>query len=259
MKRIARNRLKSFRFGGSLTLPEIVAGIRACLANGRQQCHGGELLAENGFRGSAVAAYLIAQQELGKIWVLKRMVTLKAEDADRWRSCWKDFRNHGAKNLSTQQMLGATEHSDAGSSLFWSLLEFDRDRSEPLEQARQASLYVDFIEEDRDWWVPNDLTAEIVGLARARAEKLLTHVEIEWDVGLLSTRALEVFRTEFENWRPEIEVGTEYEPREFDELVIGLRGPYRRFLRRLVDEGILHLGDHEMTVLSEPLDEFLDA
>ena len=258
MSRIAdRKRWDFLSYRGPLSIPEIAKGMEACVRNARAQYESGKLLLSEGRWGSAISAFLVAQQEAGKVWILRRMALLEETDDAKWKACWRDFRHHSAKNLSTQQMMVGLEYPPEGGSVFWSLLEFDRDRSETLEQARQAALYVDFIEVDRDWWTPDDLTSEVAELAEGRTTKLLNHLIAEHEVGILSCRALEVYREEFSGWEPGIEVDKEYPAEDFDERVIGLRGPYKRFLRRLFHEDVIDLGNHELLILGKPVLEFL--
>lgn len=258
MSRVAdRKRWAFMSYRGPLSIPEIAKGMQACIENARAQYESGKLLLAKDRRGEAISAFLVAQQEAGKVWILRRMALLDEAEDKEWKACWRDFRHHSAKNLSAQQIMAALEYPPEDGSVFWSLLEFDRDNSETLEQARQAALYVDFIGEDREWWTPDDLTSKIAELAERRTGNLLNHLIAEQEVGLLSCRALQVYREEFRGWRPEIEVAKEYPAQDFDERVTGLRGPYKRYLQRLVNENVIDLHNHEVLILGQPALEFL--
>ena len=141
MTRVAdRKRWAFMSYRGPLSIPEIAKGMEACIESARAQYGSGKLLHAKDRRGDAISAFLVAQQEAGKVGILRRMALLDEAENKEWKACWTDFRHHSAKNLSAQRIMAALECPPEGGSVFWSLLEFDRDRSEPLEQARQAGV-----------------------------------------------------------------------------------------------------------------------
>ena len=141
MTRVAdRKRWAFMSYRGPLSIPEIAKGMEACIESARAQYGSGKLLHAKDRRGDAISAFLVAQQEAGKVGILRRMALLDEAENKEWKACWTDFRHHSAKNLSAQRIMAALECPPEGGSVFWSLLEFDRDNSETLEQARQAAL-----------------------------------------------------------------------------------------------------------------------
>ena len=80
---------------------------------------------------------------------------------------------------------------------------------------------------------------------------------MEKKIGFFSPKALKIYREEFNNFHPEIELNKEYEIEDFGNRIFGLKGPYKKYLRRLIDEGVLNNIPDDLKISGKHWKEFI--
>lgn len=73
---------------GPLTLEEISAGMEAAFANAASLLEEALLLQTHGYCARALSSVLTAEQELGKIEVLRSMAKIHPSRSDHWQQKW---------------------------------------------------------------------------------------------------------------------------------------------------------------------------
>lgn len=230
------------RNDGNLTIAEIAEGIVACLRNARALLEDATLLVSARRLARGLMCAQAAQQELGKIHLLRLMVHIRPDDRQRWKLAWKKFRQHQTK---TAHALADTVDDEARQSIYslhTALLQFDR-LPPALEQMRQASLYVDFSTPQRRWISPSETTASEVEWLLERVAQALQRLENLEQFGFMSERALQIMHEEYAT---EEMLARGLAPFAenlililIPEQLVALEAVHRRYFKRLAQEGVI--------------------
>ncbi len=105
----------------------------------------------------------------------------------------------------------------------------------------------------------SDITDDIVQQAEDDAVHVLYKIERMKEMGLFTVKALTIYNEEFANYTPEIELNKEYDQDDFGNRLFGVHGPYKRYLKRLIDEGVIDKIPDDMLIMGKSLKDFINS
>lgn len=185
------------------------------------------------------------------------MSLLSPKDQKKWSLLWKHFRDHETKDSFGQSTkISQDAKGDPGES-FWQQAVYNTTFAPAKEKIRQFALYVDFVRKDDTWWSPREITATAVEQAIDDVVAALYKLYREREMGLFSVAALRIYREEFAEFTPDIELGKEYEITDFGARFYGLNGPHKRAWKRLLEEKILRDVPDDLFIMGKPWREWL--
>ena len=246
------------RYNGKLTIEQISEGIYFCIENATNIFGDAYILIKANRFPRALSLLLLAIQEAGKVNILKNMTMISTKNQNLWKKEWKNFRKHDAKDSLGHNIKVSSEYNDSPGEAFWQLLLCKNNNfSSEREKTRQLGLYTDYFAGDKKWWRPNEINKKLVKIAESEATKILYKLQMEKKIGFFSPKALKIYREEFNNFHPEIELNKEYEIEDFGNRIFGLKGPYKKYFRRLIDEGVLNNIPDDLNISGKPWKEFI--
>lgn len=132
-------------------LPVIAEGMTACFTNAEHLLLESRLLLGGGHVARAVALAVIGIEELGKIPDLHDTyagIVLGDDPASSWKSFWRRFRHHKAKQRTMGQYGSKLENEHGISREVYSHLVnwWGEDDYAKLDELKQSCLYVDFVQ-----------------------------------------------------------------------------------------------------------------
>jgi len=245
------------KYSGCLSLEQISEGIYICLDNAIDLFGDAYILLKANRYPRALNLLLTAIQESGKINILIKMVTIEPKERKRWKDQWRYFRNHKKKDSFGYGTKINSNFHDSPGEAFWQQLLYKKDSAAAKEKVRQFGLYVDYISDDKKWWSPSEITEDIVKQLMSEVIEILYVLYRKKEMGLFSVNALKVYREEFIDFSPDIELNKEYEIEEFGNRLFGLDGPYKKYWNRLVKEGIIKNIPNDLTIMGKHWKDFI--
>jgi len=239
------------KYNGKLTLEQISEGIYLCIKNALNLFGDAYVLQKAKRFPSALSLLLVAIQEVGKINILKNMVTISTRDQKRWKKEWQSFRKHETKDYLGYNIKISSDFHDSPGEAFWQQLLYIKNFAPAREKVRQLVLYLDYIADDKKWWSPDEITKDMVKIVENEVIQILYKLHRTKELGLFSVKALKIYQEEFKNFHPEIEFNKEYEIEDFGNRIFGLKGPYKKYWNRLIKEGIINKIPDDLTILGK--------
>jgi len=239
-------------------MEQISEGIYFCIENATNIFGDACILIKANRFPRALSLLLLAIQEVGKVNILKNMSMIPSKNQKLWKKEWKNFRKHDTKDSLGHNIKIFSEFNDSPGEYFWQKLLYKTNNFVPeREKVRQLGLYIDYIASDKKWWSPNEINKKMVKMVESEVINILSRLQMEKEIGFFSAKALKVYREEFNNFHPEIELNKEYEIEDFGNRIFGLKGPYKKYLRRLIDEGVLNNIPDDLNISGKPWKEFI--
>ena len=239
-------------------MEQISEGIYFCIENATNIFADAYILIKLNRFPRALSLLLLAIQEAGKVKILENMSMLPTKNQKLWKKEWKKFRKHDTKDSLGHNIKIFSEFNDSPGEYFWRKLLYKTNNFVPeREKVRQLGLYIDYIASDKKWWSPNEINKKMVKMVESEVINILSRLQMEKEIGFFSAKALKVYREEFNNFHPEIEFGKEYEIEDFGNRFFGLKGPYKKYLSRLIKEGVLKNIPDNLTISGKHWKEFI--
>jgi len=246
------------KYNGKLTMEQISEGIYFCIENATNIFGDACILIKANRFPRALSLLLLAIQEAGKVKILENMSMLPTKNQKLWKKEWKNFRKHDTKDSLGHNIKIFSEFNDSPGEYFWQKLLYKINNFVPeREKVRQLGLYIDYIASDKKWWSPNEINKKMVKMVESEVINILSRLQMEKEIGFFSAKALKVYREEFNNFHPEIEFSKEYEIEDFGNRFFGLKGPYKKYLSRLIKEGVLKNIPDNLTIAGKHWKEFI--
>ena len=246
------------KYNGKLTIEQISEGIYFCIENATNIFADAYILIKLNRFPRALSLLLIAIQEAGKVSILKNMSMIPSKNQKLWKKEWNNFRKHETKDFLGHDIKTSSELSDSPGEYFWQQLLYKANNFIPeREKVRQLGLYIDYIPSDKKWWSPNEINKKMVKMVESEVINILSKLQMEKEIGFFSAKALKIYREEFNNFHPEIEFGKEYEIEDFGNRFFGLKGPYKKYLSRLIKEGVINKIPDNLTISGKHWKEFI--
>lgn len=222
-------------------MEQISEGIYFCIENATNIFGDAYILIKENRFPRALSLLLLSIQEAGKVNILKNMAMISTRNQKLWQKEWKSFRKHEFKDFLGHNIKIYSEFNNSPGEAFWQLLiqKIHNSNSE-REKVRQLGLYVDYITGDKRWWSPNEINGKMVKTVESEVIKILYKLQKEKEIGFFSATALQIYKEEFSDFHPKIELGKEYEIEDFGKRIFGLKEPYKKYLSRLIEEGVLN-------------------
>ncbi len=246
------------KYNGKLTIEQISEGIYFCIENASNIFGDAYILMKANRYPRALSLLILAIQEAGKVNILKNMIMISTKNQKLWKKEWKNFRRHETKDFFGHDIETSSEFSDSPGEYFWQHLLYKANNSVPeREKVRQLGLYIDYIAGDKKWWSPNEINRKMVKMIESEATKILCKLQMQKKIGFFSAKSLKIYREEFIDFHPEIEFGKEYEIEDFGNRLFGLKGPYKKYLSRLIKEGVLNNIPDNLTISGKHWKKFI--
>lgn len=171
VNRIVKKKLDAYR--GRLDPAKIANGMNAARTNATRLIQDAELLLEHSRWPAAAALAILAIEEAGKITILRRMSTAKADSevADVWR----EYRSHTSKNLAwivPQLAVAGARTLDQFAPAF----DANSDHPYVLDQLKQIAFYTDCLGAAH-WSEPQELIDENLARTLVRIARVLSASE----------------------------------------------------------------------------------
>lgn len=183
------NKQKNYR--GALSLEEIAEGIAACLQNARALVRDATVLMWLRRYPRALTCLLVANEELGKFYIIGTMASIPHERQDQWKMQWKKFLKHSAKGTAAA-MESLPEQFRISLEVAFHAFPIFAQTASSMENLRQASLYVDFSERDRRWTSPSNINRVTVKNHLSSTRAVLKKLEYVQQLGFCSVQALRI-------------------------------------------------------------------
>ncbi|MFA5014200.1 MAG: AbiV family abortive infection protein [Actinomycetota bacterium] len=245
------------KYNGKLTLEQISKGICSCIENALNIFADAYILKKAKRFPRASSLFLTAMQEAGKVNILKNMLTISPENQKRWKKEWQNFRRHEIKDSLGQSVEISSEFNNSPGEAFWQQLLYAKYLAPAREKIRQLGFYVDYAADDKKWWSPNEITEEMVGTIESEVVKILFRLKKEEELGLFSIKALKISQEEFKDFCPKIDFNKEYEINDFGSRFFGVKGPYRKYWSRIINEGVINEIPDGFTIAGECWEKFI--
>ena len=227
------------KYEGKLSLEEISKGIKFCLENATALLIDAEILFRAKRYPRSLSLLLTAIQEVGKVTILKKMIMISIDDTKSWKKLWSEFKSHPNKDLFGYSNKISINFSTQPGEAFWHQLLYKKNYASAKEKIRQLSLYSDYISYEKRWWSPEEITEEIVQQVYDDVINILYQLLMQRKVGFFSERALQIYKEEFTGFSPNIEFEKEYDTDDFGQRLFGLEGPFKKYFKRLISEGVI--------------------
>jgi AbiV family abortive infection protein len=253
--RLERSTLSGYR--GKLSFQQIAAGISACLENATALVDDARLLADAGRPPRALFNLLAADQELGKIGLLTAMARIHPSRQSDWAPLWRDFQRHERK--AVHALVDALPDESRTVDAFFLALAGLPESAQFAERLRQASLYVDFSADKKNWRTPLQLTAAVVTQKLGDTLQALSRHQTLHALGFYSAQSLRIQHEELAQAQRDILSKDHLTLADARQAVHELIPRFRRFFRRLVDEGAVDAFPPGFTLMGLPWEEFVYA
>lgn len=251
--RLERSTLSTY--SGKLSFEQIAAGISACLDNATALVDDARLLADAGRPSRALFNLLAADQELGKIGVLTTMARIHPSRQSHWARVWRDFRRHERK--AAHGLVDALPDEARTVDAFFLAVAGLPESAQFAERLRQASLYVDFNADEKNWRSPLQLTAAVVTQKLGDTLQALSRHQTLHALGFYSPQSLTIQHEELAEAQPDILSKNHLTLADARQAVNELVPHFRRFFRRLVDERAVDPFPPDFTLMGVPWEEFV--
>jgi len=171
------------QYSGRLTVAQIAAGMNYCRDSAKRLLDAARTLYKAGDCATTVSLAVLAIEEVGKLPILRRMVT--AVDEDEVHQCWKEFRSHCWKN--GQANLPLCIKSSVRLDDFRCTVE-KGESNQKLDDLKQIGLYVDCVD-NADWMSPSEKITDEVAASMLQIASIVCGSDKE-----TSVRELELWK-----------------------------------------------------------------
>lgn len=182
---------KQRKYRGRLSLEEISEGMNACLKNARALVKDASVLMWFRRYPRALTCLLVANEELGKFYVIGTMASIPHERQDQWEEQWNKFLKHNAKGTAAA-MESLPEQFRISFDVAFRALPIFAQTASSMENLRQASLYVDFSKRDRRWTSPLNINRATIKNHLSSIRAVLKRLEYAQQLGFCSVQALRI-------------------------------------------------------------------
>ena len=158
------------QYKGKLTAAQIAAGMNAATKNAHRLAEDATQLLESGRYPSAASLAVLSIEESGKTSILRSMALAKT--GEELNECWRDYRQHTAKNvawiLPDLVREGARKLEELAPI-------FDRSSDHPqvLDQVKQLGFYTDCLGKAH-WSVPEEVIGKELAASLVLIAKVFT-------------------------------------------------------------------------------------
>jgi len=243
------------KYKGHLSLDEIAEGIAFCLENAEQLYDDGLALLNANRHPRAMSLFIAAMEEIGKVSVLCSMSRILKSNQPLWADCWRDFRSH--VNKATRAFVHTfPDEGRQYPALMGAAANMQFELAPLGERFRQAGIYVDFLAGDKRWMSPRDIPRTEAESWRRRLEVALDRVRQHADLGLFSTRSLEIQREVYGPVNADRPRRKNAQPEDDRDVTRKALAAHRDYYRRLVEERVL-APKADIQVMGIPLSEFI--
>lgn len=241
------------RHNGHLSISQIAEGIQSCLKNARELQSDARLLAESQRWARAVSLLVASMEEIGKISVLSAMARIPSNNQRLWGDQWSSFRSHADKSTFAFTHTCPDESRTNPGALFLAVIA-QRGLSGLCERIRQFGIYVDFHAVEHRWLSPAEVTQRDFEQWIARSEAGLNRFDVMNDLGLYSSRALQIQQEIYAHLNANRPKRRDVTPADVARHIDDGPELAKQYYKRLIDEGIIP-PNADLTCLGQPLSE----
>lgn len=235
------------RASGRLSLDEIGEGIDRAIENARGLLQDSEVMRNHGRSSRALSCVFAAEQEAGKVKVLRNMAQIDPSRPDQWKEQWEAFYIHDKKGM---QGLIESFSSDLAQAVVsalsgrtWQGLAYVGQAFQigaaAAEDLRRLCLYTDFDPGFRRWVGPKDVPQQVIEDRFPVADAAVTRLETLQQLGFFRVEVLSVMHEVYAPITRELPLRHAMTLDELEKVSPVLRQAAKTFFHLVVERGLI--------------------